>query len=418
MTMTIAEELKNQDIELENERTPSNQPPPRKKWWRWVVLIAILLFGAYWAMRSLAQNQQRSENRSAAKSGPPSVPVTAEVAKKGDIPIYLNGLGTVTGFNTVTVKTRVDGQLINVAFQEGQLVKKGDRLAEIDPRPFEVQLEQAEGQLARDQAQLSNANVDLARYQTLIQQDAIPKQQLDTQLATVQQLKGAIETDQAAIDNAKLQLTYCHITAPISGRIGLRMVDAGNMVHAADPNGLVVITQVQPISIFFTIPEDSLDPVLKKLRDGDRLPVDAYDRSGASKIASGLLFTVDNQIDQTTGTIRLKAVFDNQDNALFPNQFVNVKLLTDTKKNSILVPVVAIQYGPQGSFAYVVKNDKTVEVRPVTVGTINENMAQIQKGLSAGETVVTDGVDKLRAGSKVVVQGKDQHKGSGHRGNQ
>jgi membrane fusion protein, multidrug efflux system len=252
----------------------------------------------------------------------------------------------------------------------------------------------------------------------LIQQDAIPKQQLDTQLATVEQLKGAIKTDQATIDDAKLQLTYCHITAPISGRIGLRMVDAGNMVHAADPNGLVVITQVQPISIFFTIPEDSLDPVLKKLRDGDRLPVDAYDRSGASKIASGFLFTVDNQIDQTTGTIRLKAVFDNRDNALFPNQFVNVKLLTDTKKNSILVPVVAIQYGPQESFAYVVKNDKTVEVRPVTVGTINENIAQIQKGLSAGETVVTDGVDKLREGSKVVVQGKDQHKGSGHRGNQ
>ena len=418
MTMTITEELKKQDLELERERTPPEPPPSRKKWWRWLVLAIILLFSAYLIRSSLSKNQQTSANRGAVKSGPVSIPVATEAARKGDIPIYLNGLGTVTAFNTVTVKTRVDGQLVNVAFQEGQFVKKGDSLAEIDPRPFQVQLEQAEGQLARDQAQLNNANVDLARYQTLIQQDAIPKQQLDTQAATVEQLKGAIKTDQAAIDDAKLQLTYCHITAPISGRVGLRMVDVGNMVHAADPNGLVVITQIQPISIFFTIPEDSLGSVLKRLRNGDRLPVEAYDRSGTTKIASGYLFTVDNQIDQTTGTVRLKAIFDNQDNALFPNQFVNVKLLTDTKKNTILVPVVAIQHGPQGSFIYVVKQDQTIEVRPVTVGTINENIAQIQQGLSAGEITVTDGVDKLRAGSKVVMQGKDHQSGKAPRSNQ
>lgn len=389
------------------QKQDSGKAHPSRKWWLWLLVLAILSFGGYRLLHRPG-NKEAPLAKQAGRAGPASVPVTVAAARQGEIPLYLNGLGSVAAFNTVTVKSRVDGQLIRVAFREGQFVHQGDLLAEIDPRPFEVQLEQAEGQMARDQAQLNNAKVDLARYQMLFEQDSIPKQQLDTQVATVGQIEGAIKADQAQIDNARLQLTYCRIAAPISGRVGLRLVDAGNMVHANDQNGLLVITQVQPIAVLFTIPEDNLPPVLKKLHASARLPVEAYDRSGKTKITTGYLLTVDNQIDPSTGTSRLKAVFQNQDNALFPNQFVNARLLLDVKKGSLIIPAVAIQRGPQGTFVYVVKADQTVDVRQVTVGLTEGNDASIEAGLSVGEPVVVDGVDKLQAGSKVRIAGPDK----------
>jgi multidrug efflux system membrane fusion protein len=390
------------EAELKRPLKTGSQKSRASRWWLWVVLGVLGLAGVWLLARSHTQSAAAAKREAA---GPPSVPVSVAPARKGDIPFYLNGLGSVTSFNTVTVRSRIDGQLLKVAFQEGQFVKQGDLLAQIDPRPFETQLANAQGQLARDQAQLSNANLDLQRYKTLSADGVITRQQYDTQAATVRQFEGVIKADQSQIDNAKLQITYCRITAPLSGRIGLRLVDAGNMIHATDQNGLVVITQVEPIAVLFTIPEDSLSQVLKRMHGGERLAVEAYDRSGQTKIADGLLQTVDNQIDQTTGTTRLKAVFDNKDNAMFPNQFVNVRLLVETRKDRILVPAVAIQRGPQGTFVYVVKEDQTTDVRPVQVGTIEGNEASIESGVSEGELVVIDGVDKLRAGSKVQIAG-------------
>jgi len=329
--------------------------------------------------------------------------VLVAAARIGDMSLYLNGLGTVTAFNTVTIRSRVDGQLVRVAFREGQSVQAGDLLAEIDPRPFQVQLAQAEGQLAHDQALLNNAKVDLDRYRDLFAKDSIPKQQLDTQVAAVAQYQGAIQTDQALVDNARLQLTYCRITAPLSGRVGLRLVDAGNMIRATDSNGLLVITQVQPVAVLFTIPEDNLPLVLKKLRGGTRLSAEVYDRSGSTKITTGFLLTVDNQIDPTTGTSRLKAVFENRDGALFPNQFVNVRLRVEVQRSKTQVPQAAIQRSPQGTFVYVVTPANIVEVRPVHIGATEGNIVAVESGLSAGDRVVVDGMDKLRAGSSVRV---------------
>jgi multidrug efflux system membrane fusion protein len=330
-----------------------------------------------------------------------AIPVTVAAARKGDIPVYVSGLGSVTAFYTVTVKTRVDGQLVRVAFREGDLVRQGDLLAEIDPRPFQVQLEQAEGVLARDQALLENARRDLQRYRTLIVEDAVPQQQVDTQDATVAQLAGTVQSDRADVANARLQLTYSRITAPITGRVGLRLVDPGNMVHAADANGLLVITEVQPITVLFSIPQDWLPQVLEKLRTGQRLQVDAFNRDGTSKLASGRLLSVDNQIDPTTGTARLKALFDNANQALFPNQFVNARLLLDTERDQVLVPAAAIRRGPQGSFVYVAGDDAVVHAQPVSVGITQGDQTAIASGILAGAHVVVDGMDQLRDGTRV-----------------
>jgi multidrug efflux system membrane fusion protein len=310
----------------------------------------------------------------------------------------------VTALYTVTVQTRVDGQLMAIYYREGQQVHAGELIAEIDPRPFQVQLEQAEGQMAHDQALLANARLDLERYRTLATQEAIPKQLLDTQEATVRQAEATIKTDQAAIDDAKLQLVYCRITAPISGVIGLRLVDPGNIVHISDTNGLLVITQVQPITVVFTLPEESLPAVLGKLRAGATLRVDAFNRDKSRKLASGRLLAVDNVIDQNTGTLRLKAEFENATNALFPNQFVNVRLLVEVRRNQVIVPTVAVQRGSQGTFLYVIKSGNTAEIRKVELGVTEGFQTSINSGLQAGENVVTDGSDKLRPGSLVMAK--------------
>ncbi len=370
----------------------------RRVWAGAAVAVALVVWGVG------ARRGAAAAAKAKARGGAP-VPVAAAPARLADMPVYLDGLGSVSAFYTVTVHSRVDGQLMAVPVQEGQSVKEGDLLAQIDPRPFQAQLDQAEGQLARDQALLTNAKLDLERYKGLVAQDAIPKQQFDTQNATVGQYEGTVKNDAALVEAAKLQLTYARITSPISGRIGLRQTDPGNIVHANDPNGILVITQLHPIAVIFTLPEDNLPAVMRRVAAGGRLPVIAYNRDKSQKLAEGFLQTVDNQIDPGTGTSKLKAVFDNRENSLFPNQFVNVRLLLEVKKGAVVVPSVAVQRGAQGPFVYVVKADGTVENRPVTVGVVENGDSSIDAGLQAGESVVVDGADSLQPGSKVTVAG-------------
>jgi multidrug efflux system membrane fusion protein len=390
-----------------------------RRWRWWFVLIALVAsVAAVWSVFT----RNGDAHPPGPKSGPGqpgrAFPVLAVPARTGELPTYLTGLGSVVPLKMVTVRSRVDGQVMDVAFKEGQEVKAGDLLAQIDPRPFQVQLAQAEGQLARDQALLRNAQVDLQRYRNLIAEDSIARQQFDTQEALVRQYEAAIKVDQSQVDNAKLQLVYARITAPISGRLGLRLVDPGNIVHATDANGLVVITQLHPITVVFTLPEDQLPQVLKRVRAKETLTVEAYDRDQKNKLATGTLLSVDNLIDPTTGTVKLKALFENDDGLLFPNQFVNARLQLDVRHDATLIPTTAMQRGPQGPFVYVVNADQTASLRPITVATVQGDTVAVESGVKPGEPVVVDGADKLRDGAKVELQTRDSAPQGGAEGAQ
>jgi multidrug efflux system membrane fusion protein len=382
---------------------PGRTVPPRRHW-LWLSLFALLLLalGAYllWPKGTGAKSGAASK----AGAGPPPIPVVAATSHKGDIGVYYTGLGAITPLATVTVRSRIDGQLMSVHYREGDSVHKGDLLAEIDDGPFQAALTQAEGALLRDQATLENARIDLARYQQLVPLKAIPEQQLATQQATVHQDEGVVKLDAGQIESAKVNLAYCKIAAPLTGRVGLRLVDPGNIVQAADTNGLVVITQMDPISAIFTISEDQLQVVLKKLAAGQTLEVDAYDRDARTKLAQGSLTTLDNQIDPATGTLKLRATFQNGKGTLFPNQFINARLLVQEKHGVTLVPTAAVQRNSQATYVYVVKADSTVTVRPITIGTAEGDDSEVTEGLIPGEVVVMTGVDKLQEGSKVNAQ--------------
>jgi multidrug efflux system membrane fusion protein len=377
------------------------------------LIVAVILYVLWPKLRGPAASKTASTSGKGGKGGAAggAVNVVGTRARRGNIGVYFTGLGAVTPIYTVTVKSRVDGELIAVNYKEGDMVNKGDLLAQIDPRPYDAALVQAEGTLARDQAMLANAKIDLARYQLLIKTNAIPEQTLATQQATVDQDAGTVKLDEGSVDAAKVNVTYTKIPAPITGRVGLRLVDPGNIVQTSDSNGLVVITQMDPISVIFTVSEDQLPTVLQKMRAGQKLEVDAYDREMKTKIASGTLLTIDNQIDQTTGTVKLKAVFPNKDTALFPNQFVNARLLVDTIRDTVIIPSAALQRSPQSTFVYVVKPDSTVEMRDVQIRLSEADQTAILRGVSAGEVVVTDGVDKLQPGTKVAARKADASDG-------
>jgi multidrug efflux system membrane fusion protein len=402
---------------------------PRRSWTRrlvWLLLAAaIVAAGAWYFPRPDAQRKESGRPSAGA-----AVPVGTSPVVNGDMPVALSQLGTVTPLAMVTVKTQISGYLVQVAFKEGQMVNKGDFLAQIDPRPYQVALEQAEAQLAKDQALLKNAQLDLQRYNTLVAQNSIAKQTRDTQVSLVSQYQATVKADQAQIDAQKLNLAYCRIVSPVKGRVGLRQVDPGNYVQTSDTNGIVVVTQLEPISVIFTLPEDNLPEVMKRLRAGAVLPVTAYDRTGSTELARGKLDTVDNQIDTTTGTVKLRAIFDNDQDILFPNQFVNVKLLVNTLHDTDIIPNSAIQRGAPGTFVYVVKPDQTVGVQKVKLGPTDGQHTAILSGLERGQNVVIDGTDRLRDGAKVTLapvepaataaepppQPQDQHRqGSGRR---
>ncbi|TWC67577.1 MdtA/MuxA family multidrug efflux RND transporter periplasmic adaptor subunit [Herbaspirillum sp. SJZ099] len=405
--------------------SPSNPTPPQgsrppsggsilRRWWFWVIVLAIVAGAGYkyWTKKKADTAQMAAMGMSpGARPGPggprgggpgaQTMPVGVAKARVQNVDIYLNGLGSVTPMATATVRARVDGQLLKLHYKEGQLVKAGDLLAEIDPRTFQVAVTQAEGQLARDRALLNSARLDLKRYQTLLAQDSIASQQVDTQASLVKQYEGAVKTDEGALASARLQLSFARVTAPISGRLGLRQADVGNNITTGDTNGLVIITQLQPITAIFSIPEDNIPSVLRQLQSGRKLPTEAWDREQKKKLADGMLLTIDNQVDATTGTVKLKAQFPNTDYALFPNQFVNIRLLLSTEEGATVIPSAAIQRGSKGLFVYVVKDDNTVTVRNIKTGAVQGDVTAVTDGVAAGETVVIDGIDRLREGAKV-----------------
>jgi membrane fusion protein, multidrug efflux system len=386
---------------------PPDAPPPphrRSRAWIWLLLLVIAGFLGFRAYENVQQKNAAAAAQQEKRALNRAVPVAAATARRGDLPIYLRGLGTVEAYNTVNIRSRVDGPIVSVNFKEGQNVTKGQVLVEIDPRTFQATLNQGLGQLARDQAQLNDAQANLARYQALWQAGVIARQQLDTQAAQVGQFKGNIEADQATIESARLQLGFTKVLAPMSGRIGLRQIDVGNIVHASDQNPIAVITQMQPIAVLFTIPADALPPVLTKLRAGAKLTVQAYDRADRNLITTGTLETVDNQIDPNTGTSRLKAVFPNTDNLLFPQQFVNARLLLETRHGVVLIPAPAVQRGPQGPYVYIATANGTAQMRQVTLGDSEGTDVQVTSGVAPGDQVITDGQDKLQENAKIEVR--------------
>lgn len=417
------------------ERDPARpRPKGSKRAALIVVIVAIVIaVGGYWLAQNSSQQAATGGGRGGRGTGGPggaggpgglAMPVGVANVSNGDIDITLNALGTVTPLRNVTVSAQIAGNLLNVNFKEGQMVKQGDLLAEIDPRPYQAQLTQMEGTLARDDALLANSRIDLDRYTTLFSQDSIAKQQLDSQKSLVHQYEGTVKSDQGQIDNAKVNLSYTKISAPVGGRVGLRQVDPGNNVQ----NGgtIVTITQLKPIDVVFTIPEDNLPPVLKKMHAGDTLSADAYDRAGTTKLATGALASLDNQVDTSTGTVKAKAEFANDDEGLFPNQFVNIRLLLDVMKNAIVIPTSALERGSDGLFVYIVQADHTVAVRNIKTGPTQGEKVAVTDGLKVGETVVTSGADRLREGSKVELPGEepapaakpaDGQKRQGNRGN-
>jgi multidrug efflux system membrane fusion protein len=375
---------------------PTTERRPRRRW-GWMLVLALLVgAGVYWWTRQ----GSAPHSAGAGRNGAP-MSIVPETVGKGDVGVNINALGTVTSLATVTIKSQISGYLMKIDFKEGDDVKKGDLLAEIDPRPYEAALAQAKGNLVRDEALLKGAQVDLARYQGLAAQNAVPRQTLDTQVALVAQDQGTVEADRAAVKSAEVNLQYCRILSPLDGRVGLRQVDQGNYVTPGDANGLVVITQLQPISVLFPVPEDNLQAIAKRVQAGAVLPANAYDRSGVAKIADGTLLASDSQIDPTTGTIKLRAQYPNETKLLYPNQFVNVRLLLDTHKNVTTMPTAGVQRGVPGTFVYLVNADNTVSVRKVVLGVTDGDRVEVVSGLAPGDRVVIDGADKLRDGAKI-----------------